>query len=181
MQHYPSHRNTFLLMKNHILAVNTFHDKIDFFRKNYEKDKITISNSQIIDYYMSFMYSTLEYKIMPVMSVGDLLSTEVKDWKFGKNVEKTIKLFFQRYNAKFLKITGYEDFTESNKKIINVLREYGIVIKDSILNQEMLFEIENKLNKRYSTYDIIIAIHKLCQESTNNRYRFIQIRDNYLV
>lgn len=156
--------------------IRTFTDKIDFFKFYYSKkhDVTSISNSDIIEGYMKFMYSSLEYYIVPIMSVGKTIIEYHNDWKFGENVKKTIEEFFEKYYAFFYGV-NLDNFSDNHKKIIQALKEYGISIKDININLEILEEIEKKLNVRYSTFDVIASIRKLSNSNSkfNNVYKYI--------
>ena len=129
---------------------------------------------------MRFIYSTLEYYILPIAKIARIIYEWNPEWDFGNNVIETMKLFWERYNSHILSVYDYDKFTEEQKIILQSLREYGIQIKRNIINHEMIKEIENQLNVRYSTYDIINAIRRLSEKSVKNRLNFKYINDMYL-
>ena len=44
----------------------------------------------------------------------------------------------------------------------------------------MIVEIENKLNTRYSTYDVINAIKYLALNSKKYRFKFVNLKNRYI-
>ena len=59
-----------------------------------------MSVSDIIDAYMKFIYSALEYKIMPIVDIGMLIAEEYPNWMFGLNVYQSIEDCNRRYLEK---------------------------------------------------------------------------------
>ena len=162
--------------------LQTYDDKIKFYRfkdkKNNKGKKKT--DTEIMDYYMRFLYSSLENYIVPVANIGYELFQRYPDWMFGENVIECIKNFIDRYNKMIIGIRNYEAFTDEQKIILQTLRDYGIIINNNTINHEMIAEIESRLNIRYSTYDIIRAINYLASNSKNNTERFLNIKKRYI-
>lgn len=162
--------------------LQTYDDKIKFYRfkdkKNNKGKKKT--DTEIMDYYMRFLYSSLENYIVPVANIGYELFQRYPDWMFGENVIECIKNFIDRYNKMIIGIRNYEVFTDEQKIILQTLRDYGIIINNNTINHEMIAEIESRLNIRYSTYDIIRAINYLASNSKNNTERFLNIKKRYI-
>lgn len=149
--------------------LNTYDDKIEFYRYKNNNDQ---STSNIIEGYMQFTYNTLEYLICPIVDIGNAIKEKSPDWKFGKNVCGILNEFNAKYSQK---IYGFKlnDFTDNQKKIIMSLKEYGVSLKNTI-NYEIITEIEKKLNVRFSTYDIINAIHRLSEQSEKKEiYKYL--------
>lgn len=162
--------------------LQTYDDKIKFYRfKNKKNNKVKKkTDTEIMDYYMRFLYSSLENYIVPVANIGYELFQRYPDWMFGENVIECIKNFIDRYNKMIIGIRNYEAFTDEQKIILQTLRDYGIIINNNTINHEMIAEIESRLNIRYSTYDIIRAINYLASNSKNNTERFLNIKKRYI-
>ena len=158
--------------------LKTYDDKIQFYRLKSKENRIT--DTEIIDYYMRFLYSSLENYIVPVANIGFELFQRYPDWMFGENVIECINNFIDRYNKIIIGIRNYESFTDEQKIILQTLRDYGIIINNNTINHEMVAEIESRLNIRYSTYDIIRAINYLAINSKNNVERFLNIKNRYI-
>lgn len=157
--------------------LNNFNDKIKFFRL---KSKENYSDSKIIDGYMKFLYSVLDYKICPIVNIAKEILELKPDFKFGKDVVKTIKDFSGKYHKKILGIDDFDDYSDNEKNICLALKEYGISIKSSNINRDMLKELETKLNNRYSTYDILKKIKYLSEHSENYKNSFKMIVEQYI-
>ena len=160
-------------------SYRTLLDKINFF-KRYYKGKEKYNDSKIVDQYMKFLYSTLDYSIMPIVNVALDLKKEIPDWGFGINVIESINNFFYRYNSNILGIDSNEEYSEDEMKVISSLREYGIGIKDAHITKEIVDQIVSELKVRFSTYDIMNVIKKLASEDIENQYIFKAILDKYL-
>lgn len=158
--------------------LKTYDDKIQFYRLKSKENRIT--DTEIIDYYMRFLYSSLENYFVPVANIGFELFQRYPDWMFGENVIECINNFIDRYNKIIIGIRNYETFTDEQKIILQTLRDYGIIINSNTINHEMVAEIESRLNIRYSTYDIIRAINYLAINSKNNAERFLNIKNRYI-
>ena len=157
--------------------LNSFGNKIAFYRKNKAEE---ISNSRIIDYYMRFEYSSLEHYIYPIAAVFKEIYDSYPHWKFGNNVIKMIANFLDKYNNKVLGLSNADKYSDEQKAILQTLKDYGIIINNKTINYEMIVEIENKLNTRYSTYDVINAIKYLALNSKKYRFKFVNLKNRYI-
>lgn len=162
---------------NQKISLNSYKDKIDFYRK-YSNDEV--SNSTIIDYYMRFIYSSLEHYIYPIAKIGIDLYDVYPEWPFGRFVIDTLKTFIERYNKRILGLSNMDYYSEEHKVILQSLKDFGVLINNDTINLEMIIEIENQLNVRYSTYDIIKAIKFLAENSKQNRLKFIYLKNRYI-
>lgn len=160
-----------------IIYLNSYDDRISYYRL---KSRKIVSNSSIIDYYMRFIYSSLEHYILPIAKIGLEIYESYPNWKFGENVIESINLFFDRFNRKILGLSNYDQYNDEQKIILQTLREYGIIINNNSINLEMIIEIENRLNIRYSTFDIINAIKYLAKHSKKNKNKFKDLKDKYI-
>ncbi len=163
--------NDYYVEQNENKPLNGFYNKINYIK--FKMPKITVT--QAIDGYMKFIYSTLDYIICPIVDVAKELSEKYGKWKFGKNVLETINEFNGKYYMTFYGVGNFDEYSENEKKILLTLKEYGVNVKECGLDKNMLLEIENKLNTRFSTYDIIktIAILKNSESSYKNIYKLI--------
>ena len=159
--------------------LNNLRDKIAFFKEKSNSD--SEDESTIIDHYMKFIYASLEYYILPIVKICNELTKDFSDWTFGPNILEAVNDFNKRYTNKFFDIPNYENFTEEQKTILQTLKEYGIATNASIINHEMIIEIESTLKIRYSTYDILKAIEFLSINSVNNKLKFYEIKRKYLI
>lgn len=159
------------------VKLDSYENKIQFFRAKF-KDAEQYSDSKIVDGYIRFLYSTLEYYILPIMNIGKLLEDNFPSWKFGQNVKEVIDDFFTRY---YENIVGYDfsGLSTDQLKIISVLKEYGISIKRYRINEAIITEISNTLNKRFSTFDVISAIKKLAHSQSPNAKIYLNLINYY--
>lgn len=158
-------------------SLSTFENRIDFYRV---KSSENLSNSTIIDNYMRFMYSSLEYYIYPIAKIAKKIYETYPEWKFGENVLECVEKFIERYNQKIIGLTNYDQYSEEQKIILQALKDYGIIINDNVINLDMIIEIENNLNIRYSTYDIINSIKFLAENSKENKVKFTYLKTRYI-
>ena len=158
--------------------LNDFNDRIAFFKKNSNASK---DNTEIINYYMQFIYSTLEYYIMPIVNIGLELRDRYRDWDFGTNVVASLEECKSRYYTKTYGNLNVDDLSESHRRIIGAMKDYGMtgVIKN--LTVEILDEIESCLNVRYSTIDVLRAIDYLDKNSKNHRTFFAELKKKYMI
>lgn len=159
------------------VEIKSYEDRIQFFRTKFKQNE-KYSDSNIIDGYIRFIYSTLEYYILPIMNIGKAIKENFSNWNFGQNVITVINDFFKRY---YEKIVGYDlsNLSSNQLKIISVLKEYGISIKKCGLNEKIIAEISEKLNKRFSTFDVINAIKKLAHSQSPNAKLYSNLIDYY--
>lgn len=162
---------------NQYVSLNTYKDKIEFYRKC---SRDNVSNSIIIDYYMRFIYSSLDHYIYPIAKIGMDLYDAYPKWPFGEFVVDTLKKFIERYNKLLLGLSNMDQYSEEQKIILQSLKDYGILINNDTINLEMITEIEERLNVRYSTYDIINSIKFLADNSKNNRLKFTYLKNRYI-
>lgn len=158
--------------------LNDFYDRIIHFQK---KSKRVLDNTEIINCYMQFIYSTLEYYIMPIVNVGIEIKEMYPEWRFGENVIESLEDCKSRYYAKTYGGLNVDELTESHRLIISALKDYGMtgIIKNITI--EILDEIESRLNIRYSTIDVLRAIDYLAQNSVHNKVFFVELKKKYLI
>ena len=129
---------------------------------------------------MRFLYSSLEHYIYPIAKIGIDLNDAYSEWPFGEFVLETLKTFIERYNKRILGLSNINQYSEEQKVILQSLKDFGVSINDNTINLEMIIEIENQLNIRYSTYDIVKAIKFLAENSVKNRLKFIYLKNRYI-
>lgn len=159
------------------IALNNFNARIEFFK---EKSKKKMENTEIIDCYMRFIYSTIEYSIMPIVNIALDLKVQYNNWLFGENVIKSIEDCKKKYYNRTYGNVNYDDLTESQKNIIGALKDYGMTNAIKNINNEILEEIEGCLNVRYSTIDVLNAISKLTHTSKHNKSFFKDLKKYYM-
>lgn len=142
--------------------------------KNEKEREMPISD--IIDAYMKFVYSVLEYKIMPIVDIGMLIKEKYNDWEFGEHVFHTIEDCNRRYVEKNYGKFDYYSLTDGQKKIVAALKDYGMERAIDGLSAEILVEIEAELNVRCSAYDIMQAYKRLAEKSQYRAYYQKMIR-----
>ena len=163
---------------NERIFLNDFNDRLSFFKKH---NKSNIDNTEIINAYMQFIYSTLEYYIMPIVNIGLDIYEKNIDWDFGDNVISSLEECKKKYYRKTYGSINFDDLTDSHKNIIASLKDYGMtgVIKN--ITVEILTEIEECLNVRYSTIDVLRTIDKLAKSSTKNKSFFQELKQKYML
>ena len=122
---------------NQKILLNSYKDKINFYRK-YNNNDDEISNSTIIDYYMRFLYSSLEHYIYPIAKIGIDLNDAYSEWPFGEFVLETLKTFIERYNKRILGLSNINQYSEEQKVILQSLKDFGVSINDNTINLEMI-------------------------------------------
>lgn len=157
-------------------SLKTYNDKLEYIQSKI-KNK---TKSQAMDGYMKFIYSTLDYTICPIVNIAKDIEDKYPDWQFGKNVKESVSIFRKKYFNKFFGMSNFDDLSENEKNILITLREYGINIIDMKINKEILSEIAEHLNIRYSTYDIMHAILKLAHSDSKNENTYKRIADKYI-
>ena len=158
--------------------LNDYNDRIAFFK--YKTD-FKWSNTSIINAYMQFIYSTLEYYIMPIVNIGLELYEQKRDWVFGKNVIESLEACKIRYYTKTYGNLDIDNLSENQRLVISAMKDYGMTSSLKSLNTEILDEIVDQLNIRYSTTDVIRAINYLANSHSKNRSFFIDLRRKYLI
>ena len=143
---------------------NSFNDRIAYIDRQWnspEKKRIHMTFSDIIDSYMRFVYSNLEFKIMPIVNIGLAINEAYPDWAFGDYVLYDIKDCYKRYIDKNYGKLNYSTLSEGQKKIIATLKDYGMERALNELDEKKLREIESELNVRCSAFDVMQAFKRL--------------------
>ncbi len=156
------------LLKKHI-------DKINYLTTVIDEDK-----TKVIDEYFKVRYSTLEYQIMPIINIYFLLLEYKVEFSIGINVHHTMEEVRKRYAKCIMYRKDFFNLDENKKKIIHRLNEYGVNVSDNYITDDMILEIEEKINTRYSMYDIINAIKELSEQDINNKNKYKLILKNYI-
>lgn len=172
----------FYMNNNQRIYLNDFSDRIMFFEsKINDENKNHWNNTSIINAYMQFIYSTLEYYIMPLVNIGLELNEHFTDWGFGKNVISSLELCKSKYYTKTYGNLNVDDLSDSHRLVINAMKDYGMTGVIKSLKLEILDEIVNQLNVRYSTTDVIRAINYLAIHSERNKSVFRDLKRRYLI
>ena len=129
---------------------------------------------------MQFIYATLEYNIMPIVNIGLDINDSNSDWAFGANVIETLEECRQKYYRKSYGSLDVDNLSESHKSIISAMKDYGMTNSIKKLSIDILNEIEERLNVRYSTSDIIRAIEYLAINSKDNKLYFTELKNKYI-
>lgn len=159
------------------IYLNTFNDCITYYK--YKVNNNT-SISEIINLFMQFIYSTLEYNIMPIVNIGLDIYDSNSDWNFGENVIETLEECRQKYYRKSYGSLDIDKLSEAHMSIISAMKDYGMTNSIKNLSVDILNEIEARLNIRYSTSDIIRAIEYLSEKSINNKKFYANLKDKYI-
>ena len=159
------------------IYLNDFNDRIQYFK---EKSVHQLENTEIINCYMLFIYSTLEYCIMPLVNIGLEIKEENTNWEFGKHVVSSLEDCKKKYYTKTYGNINYDELSETHKNIIGALKDYGMTSVIKNISVEILEEINQCLNVRYSTIDVLNAIERLTQQSKHNKSFFNEIKDKYM-
>jgi len=144
--------------------LKSFSDRIAFYRLKSRSNR-DISDSDIIDNYMRFIYSSLDNYLLVIANVAKKIMLNYSDWPFGTNVKEIINSFLQSYYNSIYGIVNFESYSPGAQKVMQALREYGVSLTDSIFSKEFISEIESKLNDRYSTFDIMNIIKGIAQSN----------------
>lgn len=164
-------------------SLNTLDDVIIYFKYqkmiNSKNDKF-FSYSEIINLYMQFVYSTFEYFILPIVNIGIDIYEENTNWNFGENVVVSLLETKRKYYEKTFGNLNIDGLSESHLKIITTLKDYGMINILKKINLSILKEIEERLNIRYSTIDILNAIEYLSINSLHNKKIYLEIVDKYI-
>lgn len=158
--------------------LNDYNDRIAFFKCQTD---FKWNNTSIINAYMQFIYSTLEYYIMPIVNIGLELYEHKSDWVFGKNVIESLEACKSRYYTKTYGNLDIDDLSEAQRLVINAMKDYGMTSSLKNLNVDILNEIVDQLNIRYSTTDVIKAINFLANNSEHNKNFFKDLKRRYLI
>ncbi len=157
--------------------LNTFNDRIAYFKYKVDNDT---SVSEIINLFMQFIYTTLEYNIMPIVNLGLDIRDNSTNWEFGKNVIETLDECRQKYYRKSYGDLDVDALSESHMSIVSAMKDYGMTNSIKNLSVDILNEIEARLNVRYSTSDVIRAIEYLAINSKNNKAYFAELKNKYI-
>lgn len=160
------------------IFLNNFNDRIIFFKS---KTDNSWNNTAIINAYMQFIYSTLEYYIMPIVNIGLEIKEYNSNWMFGENVIESLEACKNKYYTKTYGNLNIDDLSESHKLVINALKDYGMTAALKNLNIEILDEIIEHLNVRYSTSDVINAINFLSVNSNSHKNFFKDLKKKYFI
>lgn len=158
--------------------LNNFGDRIAYFKK---KTNVETDNTEIINHYMQFIYSTLEYCIMPLVNIGIEIKTKCPNWKFGANVIESLEECKSKYYTKTYGGLNVDELSDSHKLIVGAMKDYGMVGALKNLNGEILDEIQSRLNVRYSTTDVLRAINYLAQNSQKYRDFYVDLKKKYMI
>ena len=163
---------------NERIFLNDFNERINYFKIKRNTDW---NNTTIINAYMQFIYSTLEYYIMPIVDIGIELRDHIPDWPFGNNVLSSLEECKSKYYTKIYGSLNVDDLSDSHRLVIGALKDYGMnnIIKN--LNIDILDEIVGQLNVRYSTTDVIRAINYLSIHSSKNKSFYREIKRKYFI
>lgn len=170
---------TCYMENNQRVYLNDFGSRLQYFKKKADKNQ-ELDNTEIINLYMQFIYSTLEYYIMPIVNIGLELKENDADWKFGENVIESLEDCKSKYYSKTYGNLNVEDLSESHMRIIGAIKDYGMTNAIKNLNVEILNEIEDCLNVRYSTIDVLRAIDFLAVNSNKHRTFFMELKKKYM-
>lgn len=157
--------------------LNTFNDRILYYKYKVNNDT---SISEIINLFMQFIYTTLEYNIMPIVNIGLDIYDSDHDWKFGVNVIETLEECRQKYYRKSYGSLDVDNLSTSHMSIVSAMKDYGMTNGIKNLSVDILNEIESRLNVRYSTSDVIKAIEYLAVNSKENKMYFIELKNKYI-
>lgn len=160
------------------IPLNSYSSKINFFLLKAYHQRI-YNPSKIIEGYMKFTFSTLEYYIMPIMRIAKIIHEQYPKWHFGKNVVETMEDFFQKYYSKIYGLDA-DELTDNQNKILSAIKEFGISIKKAGITKDILVEIEQELTKRFSTFDVINAIKRLTITSKYESSVYQKIVNKYI-
>lgn len=160
------------------MYLNTFSDRITYFKK---KSKISMDNTEIINSYMQFIYSTLEYYIMPLVNIGLEVKKKHPNWHFGKNVVESLDDCKSKYYTRTYGGLNIDDLSNEHKLIVSAMKDYGMTSVLKNLSEEILDEIEKCLNVRYSTIDVLRAINNLAQNTGIHKDFYSEIKKKYMI
>ena len=158
--------------------LNNFWDRIAYLKK---KTDVVMDNTEIINHYMQFIYSTLEYCIMPLVNIGIEIKTKCPSWRFGTNVIESLEECKSKYYTKTYGGLNVDELSDAHKLIVGTMKDYGMVGALKNLNEEILDEIQSRLNVRYSTTDVLRAINYLAQNSLRYREFYIDFKKKYMI
>lgn len=120
--------------------LNTFNDRIAYYKYKVNNDA---SISEIINLFMQFIYTTLEYNIMPIVNIGLDIYDSKSDWKFGSNVIETLEECRRKYYRKSYGSLDVDNLSESHMSIVSAMKDYGMTNSIKNLSIDILNEIES--------------------------------------
>ncbi len=159
------------------IYLNTFNDRIAYYKYKVNNDT---SISEIINLFMQFIYTTLEYNIMPIVNIGLDIYDSNHEWKFGVNVIETLEECRRKYYRKSYGSLDVDNLSDSHMSIVSAMKDYGMTNSIKNLSVDILNEIESRLNVRYSTSDVIRAIEYLAINSKDNKAYFSELKNKYI-
>ncbi len=159
------------------IYLKNFNDRIVYFKGQSHRD---MDNTEIINRYMQFIYSTLEHYIMPLVNIGIEIYEKSPNWGFGTNVMASLEDCKSKYYTKTYGGLNVDDLSETHALIISAIKDYGMTSVIKNLNVEILDEIESRLNVRYSTTDVLRAINYLAINSVHNKEFFVELKKKYM-
>lgn len=168
----------YYLEGNQKVFLNDFYDRIIHFRR---KCKKILDNTEILNCYMQFIYSTLEYYIMPIVNIGIEIKERYSEWYFGENVIESLEDCKRRYYTKTYGGLNIDELTESQRLILGAMKDYGMTGSLRNISVDIIDEIDSRLNVRYSTTDVLRAIEYLAHNSINNKAYFSELKKKYLI
>ena len=137
------------------------------------------TNSEIMDSLIKLNYRTIDYIFYPIARIARDIYEAIPDWPFGNNIKNILKSFLQRYYRCSFNVENFDDFNDDEKAVFSSLKELGLNIQKLGINKEMVDEIINELNVRYSMYDVVQAIKRLSTNSKNKKV-YKEILNKYL-
>lgn len=159
-------------------TLNTFDSKIAFFKEKYRGTN-ALSNSDIIDNYMRFLYSSLDNYILVIANIGKKIMAKYSQWPFGINVKEIINSFLNRYYKIIYGVFDFDDYSIGSQKVMITLREQGLALTEFCINKALIEAIESKLNIRYSTFDVINAIREIANSNSSHAKACQYLLDKY--
>lgn len=160
--------------------LNTFREELDAFIIKQSANGSQLSVTNAIDHYMKFVYSDLPYSIMPVVNVANDIIDRFPDWGFGDRVRDIITKVSSKYMTRVYGNIDYYNLSTSQQNIVDALQDYGMSKVVRKLNGDILQEIDEQLNVRYSTLDIMNAIRRLAESESPHRRYYADLVYRYL-
>lgn len=164
-------QHSYVNSKGEKVVIKSYRDRVNFYRQKY-KGKENKTDSEIIDGYMKFMYATLDYCLLPVSLVAKRIAEKYPQWQFGTCVYESLVEFNKQYYRIIFNEPDFEKLDDDTKSIISAFREYGINLADQLISVGLYKEIEVRLSKRYSMYDIIKTMRAISIDETS-KYKSI--------
>lgn len=108
------------------VSLNDFNGRLSYFRYKAGREH-DIDNTEIINLYMQFIYSTLEYYIMPLVNIGLGIKESCNTWEFGENVIESIEECKRKYYKKTYGDLDVDNLSETHLRIIGAMKDYGMM------------------------------------------------------